>query len=134
MGDALTYEYLIRRIYNVGRYGKPGADADEWRSLERSISHLRSEKELMQSGRPSQWRKSIDELEIEASSKLAKIKMFISKALTDSTGIFSKQFSKSDQQFIQDKLNTLKGADFERTCELIEETTNFFVEKEIFPG
>ena len=41
---AMSYEYLIRRIFQCGRYGVAGANADEYRRLERKIIQLKENK------------------------------------------------------------------------------------------
>lgn len=41
---ALSYEYLIRRVYQCERYGVAGANADEYRRLERTHNYLKDNK------------------------------------------------------------------------------------------
>ncbi|MGZ3919291.1 MAG: hypothetical protein ACXVNM_06320 [Bacteroidia bacterium] len=42
---AMEYEYLIRRAHQCGRYGVGGADADDFRSLERKAAKYLEERE-----------------------------------------------------------------------------------------
>ncbi|KMQ70152.1 hypothetical protein [Chryseobacterium koreense] len=46
---ALSYEYLIRRVYQCGRYGVAGANADEYRRLERTHNYLKNNKSKVKS-------------------------------------------------------------------------------------
>ena len=41
---ALSYEYLIRRAFRCGRFGVAGANADEYRRLERKNIQLKENK------------------------------------------------------------------------------------------
>ena len=44
--SALNYEYLIRRAFQCGRYGVPGANADVFRALERSFVFNRDNSDI----------------------------------------------------------------------------------------
>jgi hypothetical protein len=46
---ALNYEYLIRRAFQCGRYGVPGANADIYRALEMSFVLNRDNNDIDQS-------------------------------------------------------------------------------------
>ena len=41
---AMSYEFLIRRVFHCGRYGVAGANADEYRRLERAYQYLANNK------------------------------------------------------------------------------------------
>jgi hypothetical protein len=47
--SALNYEYLIRRAFQCGRYGVPGANADIYRALEMSFVLNRDNNDIDQS-------------------------------------------------------------------------------------
>lgn len=47
--SALNYEYLIRRAFQCGRYGVPGANADVYRALEMSFVLNRDNNDINQS-------------------------------------------------------------------------------------
>lgn len=47
--NALNYEYLIRRAFQCGRYGVPGANADVFRALEMSYVLNRDNNDINQS-------------------------------------------------------------------------------------
>lgn len=46
---ALSYEYLIRRVYQCGRHGVAGANADAYRRLERAHNYLKDNKSKVKS-------------------------------------------------------------------------------------
>lgn len=46
--SALNYEYLIRRAFQCGRYGVPGANADVFRALQRSFVLYRDNNDINQ--------------------------------------------------------------------------------------
>lgn len=48
METALSYEYLIRAVYQCGRACKPGTDADIYRSLERASVPYPGQKDVDQ--------------------------------------------------------------------------------------
>lgn len=60
--NAISYEFLIRRAHNCGRYGAAGANADIFRELQRLAHIYLSEKEAIKEKKERLWSKSEDEM------------------------------------------------------------------------
>lgn len=121
--DAMRYEYFIRRVYQVGRYGIDGADADDYRDLEHSYRLYLSEKTLKEEGKPKQWNKSVPELEKEYKGHLNTIVEYVKAAirvamLNYASQLNSEQVSQLeafkkqlDKQTVENLDSAIKGAD-----------------------
>ncbi|MHA4895634.1 hypothetical protein ACXZ1K_12845 [Pedobacter sp. PWIIR3] len=60
--NAMSYEYLIRRAHQCGRYGVAGADADTYRSLVRNASTYYSEMEAIKNKTERKWLRNEQEM------------------------------------------------------------------------
>lgn len=121
--DALNYEYFIRRIYQVGRFGMDGANADDYRRLEQSYSRYVSEKKLKEEGKPKQLNKSLTELEKDYKAHLQEIIEYVSAAIRVAILNYSNKLSEDQvnqleqykyllsKQSIENLITAIKGAD-----------------------
>ncbi|NDW11081.1 hypothetical protein [Dysgonomonas sp. 520] len=81
--DALSYEYLLRRVYKVGRHGKDGADADIYRRMERAKRTLEINIESKEKGTIPISTLSTDELLYQYHSACAGVWGYVSQAIRD---------------------------------------------------
>lgn len=125
--DALNYEMLIRRIYQVGRYGRKGADADIYRSMEHA-------KALVNENATRSRNKSIEKLELEYINECKKVWGFVKQAIKKGIEKYSDILSKNE---ILELKNCIEGEE-EITKEFIDEKIQIaeaiFVRHQIFPG
>lgn len=93
---ALNYEYLLRSIYQVGRYGRKGVDADEYRNLEQAESLFRTASLNFDQQLPNNHTESKDELEFAYRTECANIASYVHKALKVAIGKFANKFSATE--------------------------------------
>lgn len=71
--DAIDYEYLLRQVYNCGRHGVKGADADLYRKLEYAETQLTD----------PDWNKTQEQKEHDYRSVFVEVRMHVRKAVRD---------------------------------------------------
>lgn len=69
--SAMSYEYLLRRVYQCGRDGAKSADADIFRKLEHAERYLTD----------PHWNKSQEQKEYDYSKAFAEVRMYVRDAL-----------------------------------------------------
>lgn len=79
--DALDYEHLLRRVYQVGRHGEDGADADIYRRMERAKRTLDINIESEEKGTMPISTLSTDELLYRYHCECAKVWSYVSDAI-----------------------------------------------------
>lgn len=95
--DAMFYETLIRKAYNCGRYGGPGANADIFRTYERAQLRYRENLEAIKNNKPKTWNQSIEELAFIAGQEAGEVATYINVALEHVKKMYEDQLS-SDQK------------------------------------
>lgn len=123
----MTYEYLIRRCYNIGRYGKPCADADIYRSLQRCAI------ELNDTG-GKKYSNGLDKTTAEYKKELGKVIECTIKALEASIARFKSELSDDDKTTLRISINDLANADMQTLEKVMSESEAVFVRNQIFPG
>jgi len=94
---AMRYEHLIRRAHQCGRYGVAGANADDYRRLQRHSSKYFSEIEAIKNNTERKWLKSVDELLSDYLTSCGEIKAYIMNAIDN---VKKKCYDKlSDEQY-----------------------------------
>jgi hypothetical protein len=94
---ALNYEYLIRRAFQCGRYGVPGANADTFRALERSFVICRDNTD------PAHH----DELLIKYAFDCGEVSTYINVAVEKFAKDFEPRFTVAENQEIEDIITLL---------------------------
>ncbi len=69
--EAMDYEFLLRRVYNCGRHGVKGADADIYRRMEKAGWHLND----------PLWGKSKEQKEHDYYSAFIQVKNHVANAI-----------------------------------------------------
>jgi len=134
MADAMNYEYLLRRIYQVGRYGKKDVDADVYRSLEHVERSYTLDVENVSNKRPKLDTRSIDELEYEYRVKCKQVWLVITKALKTGLDKYGYKFSVEEIGIIEQFVIEPKLITREYLEKLIDSTEAIFVKHEIYPA
>lgn len=133
MVDAMTYEYLIRRAYQCGRYGVSGADADIYRAYERKEIIYRKDKEAIENGTPRIRTGSIDDLAHEAGIASGEIATHLESAIEKVLKDYDNQFNQNQKDILQDCIDKLLSPTKDNIEDAIQRATDVMVEMKIFP-
>ena len=125
--NAMTFEYLIRRCYNTGRYGKPCADADIYRSLQLSAIELAD-------ARVKNNSKALDKAIKEYNKELGKVTECTIKALATGITKFKSKLSEEDTAKLHNLINELADANMQTLEKVMLESEAVFVRNQIFPA
>ena len=131
---ALKYEYLLRRIYQVGRGGRKGADADVYRELERAERLYTLEVENVKNNRPKTWNKSNDELEYEYQVQCHKIWRFLSEAIKEGIIRYQSKFSHEEINELENCIVEPDPLTRDAIENVITKAEDIFVAHEIYPA
>jgi len=117
--DALDYEFLIRRIYHSGRTSKNGANADIYRKVETSLSHLND----------PMWKKTQEQKNYDYASAFAEVRMYVRDAIAEGINKIRYRVSTQDLETLnamQEKLHELHFYDKVILDEMIETADDIF--------
>lgn len=119
--NAMSYEYLLRRVYHCGRHGAKGADADVYRKLEHAEMHLTN---------PNR-NKTKEEKEYDYRTAFAGVKTYVSNAIRE--GAKQVQYKATQEEAgklegMQTELNDFAFYDKKRLDEIIREADKIFGE------
>jgi hypothetical protein len=134
MADAMNYEYLLRRIYQVGRYGKKDVDADVYRSLQHAERSYALDVENVANRRPKLDMRSIEKLEYEYRVKCKEVWLILSKALKTGLEKYGNKFTGEEIEIIEQFLTEPKILTRDYLEKLIDSVEAIFVKHEIYPA
>lgn len=126
---AMSYEYLIRRAHQCGRYGVEGANADIYRSYERAALAY----EDASAGRPTFSTRSKEELAFKAGEETGAIITYLRTALEKLQTDFEDRFNEEQREGLEScemALLSSKREDIER---VIDKATEISVAAGIYP-
>lgn len=133
MAYAMNYEYLLRRIYQVGRFGKPDINADIYRELERAERSYTLDVDNKENEKPRLSAKSIDDLSYEYSVQCGRVWHIIQKAikegLSKNRGVFSVDEVKAMEAVIKEPKIVTK----EHLDNAIDTVEKIYISHEIYP-
>jgi len=132
MADALSYEYLLRRIYKVGRFGKKEVNADVYRKLERTKRIYEQELNNSSKGKPKLSHQSLEELEYNYRSECTFIWKYIYSAITVGIIEYKDVFSENETTALETAINK-KDIFKEDIDSVIDLAEGIFVAHKIFP-
>jgi len=121
--DALNYEYLIRRAFQCGRYGVPGANADTYRALERSYVLSRD------NNTPALH----DELLIKYAFDCGEVSTYINVAVEKFSKDFEEQLTEEENQEIEDIISLLHEATMVEIDQAIERAEVLMIARGRYP-
>lgn len=110
---AMSYEILVRRAYNCGRYGRKGADADIYRSLEYLEHHSSSNSKYVK----------------DYSKQLELVKKYLSDSITEAMKQKSDLLFRTEMQVALRNVNA--ATDRSELDPIIELTLDTFVKNKI---
>ena len=134
MADAMSYEYLLRRIYQVGRYGNSDANADLYRALEKAERMYVLETENIEKKQPRISTQSIDDLAYEYRVQCRKIwgaiEVAISQGISKNRSVFTAdEVEEMEKSIIEPRIVTKEHID-----KAIETAERIYVNHKIYPA
>lgn len=134
MADAMSFEYLLRRIFQVGRYGKRDVDADVYRRLERAESLYILETENIEKRLPRLSTKSIEDLAYEYRVECRRVWSIVENAILqsikDNKGIFTnEEIEVLKKALVEQRIVTKEYID-----KIIDDTEKIYVNHGIYPS
>lgn len=130
---AMEFEYLLRRIYQVGRYGTKGADADIYRDMEHSKYLYQEEIENLKNKQPRLRNQSIEDLEYEYRVECRKIWSYVVEAIKKGIDKYSSILSDEEIKKLEDCIKEKSEITSEFIDERIKIAQDIFVAHEIYP-
>lgn len=131
--EAMSYEYLIRRIYQVGRSEKREADADVYRKLELSERIYYLDLENIQQKRMRCSTKRIEDLEHEYKLQCRKIWSIVTSAIQDGILKYESKFSSDEVSMMKAVIVTPKALTKQHIDDTINTIEDIYVKHEIYP-
>ena len=130
--QALSYENLLRRIYQVGRRGIPEADADVYRRLEHSERAFTFDSKNIRDKQPRISTKSLEDLEYKYRVQCSKIWRIVSEALRTGITRYKTQLSEADVQTLKKSMEESDRITKETIDAIIKTAEKIFTSHQIF--
>lgn len=127
----MSYEYFIRRVYQVDRFERREADADVYRELEHAERLYTLDIENIKQNQMRVSTKSIDDLEYEYNVQCRKIWRIVVNAIQD--GISKYRFSPDEIIVMNKAMITPQHISKEHIDQTIKLVEDIYVKHEIFP-
>jgi hypothetical protein len=121
---ALNYEYLIRRAFQCGKYGVPGANADVFRILERNFVLNRDNNNVKQS----------EELLFDYAFNCGKVATYIKTAIEKFAKDFEENLTAEQNEEIEDLISLLNNSRIEQIEEAIERAQTLMIAHGRYPA
>ncbi len=133
MADAMNYEYLLRRIYQIGRFDNADANADVYRALEHSKRSYALDLENIEKKHPRLSSKSIDDLAYEYRVQCRKVWSIIEVAITSGIRKHKGTFTENEVKEMEKSIREPKIVTKEHIDNAIDIVEEIYVSHKIFP-
>jgi hypothetical protein len=121
---ALRFEYLMRRAFQCGRYGVPGANADIFRALESNFVRFRDNTNA----------DSHDECLRKYASYCGSVSTYIETAIEKFAKDYDKKLTAKQNQEVEDLLTLLyDDATIETIEQVIDRTEDLMLQHGVYP-
>jgi len=131
--NAMSYEHLIRRAHQCGRYGVAGANADIYRRLLRNANIYYSETEAIKNKTERKWLKGEQEMLADYMRSCGEIKGYINTAMEKVKKEYEDTLT-DDQYNELEKIELLLfNANLEKITEAVTRTEKVFLDLNLFP-
>ncbi len=134
MADAMSYEYLLRRIYQIGRFDSPDINADVYRALEQSERSYTLDLENIKKKQPRINAKNIDELAYEYRVQCRKVWSIIEVAITSGIKKHKGTFTESEVKEMEKSIIEPKIVTKEHIDNAISITEKIYIAHKIYPA
>ncbi|KAB1061466.1 hypothetical protein [Salibacter halophilus] len=125
---AMEYEYLIRKAFNCGRFGAPGANADIYRRYERNKGLYESETDAVKNNKPRKWNQPIEDLAYEAGRKEGEVVAHINNALDHVEKHYQDELTSEQEKELSDCKSELLEPSKEKIDKVIDRVHEVFSE------
>ncbi|MDL2243296.1 hypothetical protein LJB84_00420 [Bacteroidales bacterium OttesenSCG-928-J19] len=131
--NAMSYEYLIRRAHQCGRYGVAGADADTYRRLLRNASIYYSEMEAIRNKTERKWLKSEQEMLADYMLSCGEVKGYINTAIEKVKKGYDNQLTDEQYNELEEVEVLLISADLQKITDALIRTEKVFLDLKLYP-
>ncbi|HIB36344.1 hypothetical protein [Mesonia sp.] len=131
---ALEYEYLIRRAHNCGRYGVEGANADEYRALERSSALYATALNEIENNLPRTRRTDIKDLAFNYGKNAGEISTYIRIAIEKVQSDLEGQLNEEEQEELENCKADLNEPTIVQIDGVIERAQAIMIDHKLFPA
>lgn len=120
----MNYEYVIRRVFKCGRYGVSGANADIFRSLERSYVINRDNSNLDKS----------EDFLFRYAFSCGEVSTYLKTAIEKFAKDYEEKFSGEENEEVENLISLLNNARMEQIDEVIYRVGILMKTYGLFPG
>ena len=131
--NAMSYEYLIRRAHQCGRYGVAGADADTYRRFLRNASTYYSEMEAIKNKTERKWLKSEQDMLADYMRSCGEVKGYISTAIEKVKKDYDNELTDEQYNELEEIGVLLISADIQKITEALVRTEKVFLDLKLYP-
>lgn len=131
---ALEYEYLIRRAHHCGRYSVEGANADEYRALERSSGLYTTTLNEIENNLPRTWNADIKDLAFNYGKNAGEVSTFIRIAIGKVQSDLENQLTQEQQDELENCKADLNEPTIDQIDGVIERAQEIMIEHGLYPG
>ncbi|MFC4212480.1 hypothetical protein GJU39_16925 [Pedobacter petrophilus] len=131
--EAMEYEYLMRSVYQCGRGGAPGADADYYRKMEHAERAYKLDVENIKNRVMRISTKPIEDLKYEYEIECNSIWLYVSKAISKATETFRHKFSDAEISELRSLTKRPTKLNKETIDKTIDIASEVFIKHEIQP-
>lgn len=130
----MSYEYLIRRAHNCGRYGVEGANADIFRTLERECSLHATALNEIENNLPRTWGEDVKVLESNSRNSTAEVAYHIVNAIWKAQDRLDSRLTDEEQRVFEDCKIELNTPTLEKINEVIKKAEEIMMKHGLYPG
>lgn len=131
--NAMSYEYLIRRVHQCGRHGVAGADADTYRHFLRSAGMYYNTKKAIANNTERLWNQSEEKLLLDYMTKAGEITGYIRTALQKAMSKYETNFTDEQYQELEDVNSLLSKPSISIINEVIERADKVILAIGLYP-
>jgi len=131
--NAVSYEYLIRRAHQCGRYGVAGADADTYRRLLRNASTYYSKIEAIKNKTERKWLKSEQDMLADYVRSCGEVKGYINTAIEKVKKDYNNKLTDEQCNELEEIGVLLISADIQKITEALVRTEKVFLDLKLYP-
>lgn len=131
--NAMSYEYLIRRAHQCGRYGVSGANADIYRRLQFNASIYYSEMEAIKNRTERKWLKNEQEMLSDYMRSCGEVKGYINTAIEKVKKDFFHQLTNEQYNELEEVEILLISAEIQKITEALKRTEKIFLDLKLYP-
>lgn len=131
--NAMSYEYLIRRAHQCGRFGVAGANADTFRRLIRNASIYYSEMNAIKEKTERLWGKSEQDLLATYMQCCGEISAYINTAVEKVKKEYDEKLEDEQHIELDEVQGLLHDTNYDKIIEALCKAEKIFLDLKLFP-